>query len=170
MPNVNIIDQFRAARRHPIAALLGALLGGVVPLVTYVVAHYELRDGWIEPRAALVAGGLAYSAKTVWQWGRLAFKCPWKATGFVLLLEGVMVLSSIPWLARLALSYLMGINAVATACTIAHDDKPAAPEPEAAPIPTVTAVARQLGVSRKEAIEKRQAARARPVPTPRPAT
>jgi hypothetical protein len=76
------------------------------------------------PSSALVAGGLVYSAKTVWQWGRLAFACPWKATGFVLLLEGVMVLSRIEWLSVAALVYLVGINAIATGCLLARSDRP----------------------------------------------
>lgn len=127
--DASIISQFRMAARHRPAALLGAALGGVVPLLTYTVAHAELED-WLDPRAAIVVGGLAYSAKTVWQWGRRAFDCPWKATGFVLLLEGVMVASTVPWLAQLALGYLICINACATACQIARDDQPA-PEPVA---------------------------------------
>lgn len=141
--NTGIIEQMRSARRHPLAALVGAALGGVVPIATYTVAHFELVT-WREPRAALVAGGLAYSAKTVWQWGRQAFACPWKASGFVLLLEGIMVTSSVSWLAQLALAYLIGINAIATACQIAHEDQPAPPV-------TVTSVARELNLPRKAA-------------------
>jgi hypothetical protein len=144
--STGILEQMREARRHPLAAVVGALLGALVPIATYTVAHLELA-GWRDPRAALVAAGLLFSAKTVWQWGRQAFACPWKATGFVLLTEGVMVTSSIGWLAQLALAYLIGINAIATACLIAHEDKPAIP----APSPTVTAVARELSLPRKAA-------------------
>jgi hypothetical protein len=67
----------------------------------------------------LVLGGLVYSAKTVYDWGSLAFKLPIKAVGFVVLLEGVMVTAKTPWLGVVALVYLIVINGVATACTLA---------------------------------------------------
>ena len=121
---IGIIGQVRTASKSPTAAIVGAALGGFVPVATYAVAHKEAAL-W-NPSAALVAGGLVYSAKTVWQWGRLAFACPWKATGFVLLLEGVMVLSRIEWLSVAALAYLVGINATATACLLARSDRPIA--------------------------------------------
>jgi hypothetical protein len=154
--STGILEQMREARRHPLAAVVGALLGALVPIATYTVAHQELA-GWRDPRAALVAAGLLFSAKTVWQWGRQAFACPYKATGFVLLTEGVMVTSGIGWLAQLALAYLIGINAIATACLIAHEDKPT-------PQPTVTAVAREQNLTRKAAAKlvDRQLAKPRP--------
>ena len=46
--------------------------------------------------AYIVAGGLLYSAKTVYAWGKLAFHTAAKALGFVVLLEGVMILSQTP--------------------------------------------------------------------------
>ena len=66
----------------------------------------------------LVLGGLAYSAKTVWQWGTVAFQNAFKAFGFVVLLEGVMVTSHILWLSITALVYLMAINGIATGCNL----------------------------------------------------
>jgi hypothetical protein len=155
--STGILEQMREARRHVLAAVVGALLGALVPIATYTVAHLELA-GWRDPRSTLVAAGLLFSAKTVWQWGRQAFACPWKATGFVLLTEGVMVTSSIGWLAQLALAYLIGINAIATACLIAHEDKPA-------PQPTVTSVARELNLPRKAAakvVDRQLSPKARP--------
>lgn len=139
---LGIIRQMRDTRERPFAGVVGGLLGGFVPLATYTVAHKELTS-WRDPMIALVIGGLAYSAKTVWQWGRQAFDCTYKATGFVLLLEGVMVTSSITWLALLALMYLICINAIATACLIAAEDKP--------PTKTVTAVAKELNLPRRAA-------------------
>jgi hypothetical protein len=155
--NTGILEQMREARRHVLAAVVGALLGALVPIATYTVAHLELA-GWRDPRSTLVAAGLLFSAKTVWQWGRQAFACPWKATGFVLLTEGVMVTSGIQWLAQLALAYLIGINAIATACLIAHEDKPT-------PQPTVTSVARELNLPRKAAakvVDRQLSPKARP--------
>jgi hypothetical protein len=88
-----------------------------------VIAHHEaaplhsLALGSSGPWA-LVAGGLAYSAKTVFDWAALAFANALKAVGFVVLLEGVMVTAHTPWLAFAALGYLVAINGVATACRL----------------------------------------------------
>jgi uncharacterized membrane protein HdeD (DUF308 family) len=102
--------------------VVGCLLGGFIPLATYFIAHFELDTFW-SVNTVIVLGGLAYSAKTVWQWTYLAFDCRYKATGFVMLTEGVMVFSHTPWLAVCALSYLIGINAVATGCLLALRDR-----------------------------------------------
>jgi hypothetical protein len=111
----------RRAAGNPGAALLGAALGGFVPCATYTVSHAaDSSSSWVI--WGLVGGGLLYSAKTVWQWGRLSFNDGLKATGFVVLLEGVMVASPCTWLARAALGYLVLINAIATACLLASRD------------------------------------------------
>jgi len=119
----NAVDQVRIALRprNRLATFLGFLLGGFVPLASFFVAHFELSA--ITPLYAqralyLVLGGLAYSAKTVWQWGTLAFQNGFKAFGFVVLLEGVMVTSHILWLSIAALVYLMAINGIATGCNL----------------------------------------------------
>ena len=67
----------------------------------------------------LIAGGLVFSAPNAWQWARSAFGCPWKATGFVVLLEGVMICSAIGWLAACSLALLVAINAIATGTRLA---------------------------------------------------
>lgn len=122
-----VIEQFRVAKSNPAALVGGCLLGAFVPFVTFWVAHFELDvttlTSAFQPALFLVLGGLVYSAKTVWQWGRLAFACPWKATGFVLLVEGTMVTTQTLWMGVMALGYLMVINAVATGCTLTAGDK-----------------------------------------------
>lgn len=55
---------------------------------------------------------------TVYKWGRIAFGMPVKAVGFCVLLEGVLVASSTPWLSCGALVYLCAINAIATGCNL----------------------------------------------------
>jgi uncharacterized membrane protein (UPF0136 family) len=122
MKTVGVIGQVRVALKNPVALVLGALLGGFVPVATYFVAHGEAQG--FSLATVLVLGGLVYSAKTVWAWGRLAFGCVWKATGFVLLVEGVMVTSKTPGLAVAALCYLVAINAIATGCLLALKDAP----------------------------------------------
>jgi VIT1/CCC1 family predicted Fe2+/Mn2+ transporter len=122
---LGVVAQVRraCARGNRLAAFVGMLLGGFVPLAVYVVAHNEavplssITFGTSGPWA-LVFGGLAYSAKTVFAWGKLAFESAFKATGFVVLVEGVAVTSHTQWLGLAALGYLVLINGVATACTL----------------------------------------------------
>jgi hypothetical protein len=116
-----VISQVRLATRNITSLAVGCLLGGFVPLATYIIAHNELKQVF-SLQTLLVVGGLLYSAKTVWQWSNMAFECKYKATGFVLLLEGVMVLSNTQWLSLASLSYLIGINAIATGCLLAKRD------------------------------------------------
>jgi hypothetical protein len=116
----SIIAQIEVAARNPLPALIGALLGALVPSATFMVGHYELTS-WTEPKALIVLGGLVFSALTVFRWGRLAFGSSVKALGFVILAEGVMTFCSTAWLSLVALGYLVLINAIATGCTIALD-------------------------------------------------
>lgn len=119
-----VVEQVATAIRpqNRLAAALGALLGGFVPVASYVVAHHETDLAaplWSQAGTWFVLGGLCYSALTVYQWARRAVGHSVKAAGFVLLLEGVMVASSTTWLGLVALAYLVAINAVATACSLA---------------------------------------------------
>ena len=123
--NLGVVAQVRRACSpgNRLAAAIGLLLGGFIPLAVYVVAHVEavplstITVGTSGPWA-LVFGGLAYSAKTVFEWGKLAFTSAFKATGFVVLVEGVAVTSHTHWLGIAALCYLIAINGTATACTL----------------------------------------------------
>jgi hypothetical protein len=130
-----IITQIHIAARNPLPAVIGALLGALVPSATFVVGHYEL-SSWTEPKALIVLGGLAFSALTMFRWGRLAFGSAVKALGFVVLAEGVMTFSSTAWLSVVALGYLVLINAIATGCTIALGavENQRAAAPTAAPV------------------------------------
>jgi len=119
---LGVVAQVRraCARGNRLAAFVGLLLGGFVPLAVYVVAHGESGPFTGHERSwALVTGGLAYSAVTVFHWARLAFESAFKSVGFVVLLEGTMVTSTTHWLALVALGYLILINGVGTACTLA---------------------------------------------------
>lgn len=124
--DTGIVAQVRQAfgPRARLATSVGMLLGGFVPVATFVLAHTDLArlfgaDGlpWAKTWA-LIIGGLLYSALTVYQWAKLAFTSAPKAFGFVVLLEGVMVTSSTRWLAFAALGYLVVINGIATGCTL----------------------------------------------------
>ena len=119
--DTGIVSQVRRALnpRARLATSIGFFLGGFVPLATFVLAHAEAGAfGGHERVWALVAGGLSYSAKTVYDWAKLAFTSTVKSIGFCVLLEGVMVTSSTRWLSLAALCYLIVINGVATGCTL----------------------------------------------------
>jgi len=123
--SLGIVAQVRTAfrRQHVLATVIGALLGGFVPLIVFTVAHHELSltlPSWrIAVCGCIVVAGLVYSAKTVCAWGRLAFADGAKALGFTVLVEGAMTFSSVGWLSYAALGYLMSINAIATGCMLA---------------------------------------------------
>lgn len=107
----------RKVRRDP----FGFALGGVVPFVTFSVSHGEVdasRALYAQPSILLVLGGLVFSARTVFDWARRAFDGAAKAAGFVVLLEGVMVLAAARWLSFVALLFLIVINGIATGCNL----------------------------------------------------
>lgn len=121
--DLSIVDQVKEALKPKakLATFLGFLLGGFVPSASYIVAHHELDHSkplYFQPALLLVLGGLLYSAKTVYEWGCNAFSNKLKAFGFVVLLEGVMILSSTPAIAITALLYLAMINGIATGCNL----------------------------------------------------
>lgn len=117
-----VVAQVRAAMapKARLATAVGFLLGGFVPVATYVVAHYEMTSEplYTQTATALVLGGLTFSARTVFSWAALAFENVLKALGFVVLAEGVMTFSHVEWLSFVALGYLVLINGTATACTL----------------------------------------------------
>ena len=120
---VGVVAQTRQAfsRGSLLGTSIGMLLGGFVPVGSFVICHQELppASGWhFLVLALLVVGGLIFSAKTVWQWSAAAFQDRWKASGFVLLVEGIMVYSSTPWLSHAALALLVAVNGVATGVTL----------------------------------------------------
>lgn len=118
-----VIDQLRRGFSSSwLAATVGGLLGAFVPVAVWWLVHHDLSEGVWKPALALVLGGLAFSAKTVYQWTREAFACGWKAAGFTLLIEGVLTFAESPWLSVVALGYLAVVNAAATASTLAAVD------------------------------------------------
>lgn len=122
--DASVMAQIRAAARDRASFTVGALLGGFVPGAVWWLSHRELdpsRPPWLQLGSLLVLGGLLFSAGTVFSWGRRAFRSTWKALGFVVLVEGVMVLAVTEWLGLFALAYLVAINAVATGCNLSLD-------------------------------------------------
>lgn len=116
----SIVDQFRMAtlRQNRLATGAGFLIGGFVPAATFFLVHFGVAQNqylW-----AIVAGGLLFSAKTVYEWGRVAFQSPWKALGFCVLVEGVMTFSpdGLMALSAAGLLMLVVVNGVATGCNL----------------------------------------------------
>lgn len=122
---VDVMTQLGVAARNPSSALLGALLGGVVPWFARELAHVELPAAWSANRTGIAAlvvtvilGCAAFSAISVYKFGKAAFGDRRKAIGFVLALEGVMLVTS-GKTSAVALAILIVINAIANGCTIA---------------------------------------------------
>jgi hypothetical protein len=99
-----------------LAAFVGFILGGFVPLASFTLIHFETAHHpalWI-----LVAGGLLYSALSVYGWAQEAFRYRAKAAGFVVLLEGTMSCSAVHWLSFAGLFILVAINGVSAAISL----------------------------------------------------
>jgi len=121
----DVVTQLECAWRNPHAALIGALLGGLVPWFGRTLAHSEIPSAWAAGNTALALTMLAvvigcgvFSGLSVYKFGRAAFGDPKKALGFVLALEGVMLVSH-GTTSAVALTVLILINAVSNGSVIA---------------------------------------------------
>ena len=146
----SIVEQVRMAfqRKNRLAMICGFILGSFIPCATFFVAHADVlvsRLYWI-----LVVGGLIFSAKTVFDWTKVAFKSSAKAFGFCLLVEGVMTFSTLAYLSWAALVVLAVINGVETGCKIALNQKQYQKQKRVE--------AKQLGTQRPAPVRTRKAA------------
>ena len=120
----DIVTQLEVAVRNPHAALIGALIGGLVPWFGRTLAHGQIQDSWDSNRALAIAmivvvvGCGVFSGLSVYKFGRSAFNDPGKALGFVCALEGVMLVSH-GATSAVALGALILINAVSNGAGIA---------------------------------------------------
>ena len=121
----DVVTQLECAIRNPHAALIGALIGGLVPWFGRTLAHDQVPDAWSAGNTALamtmiavVLGCALFSALSVYKFGKAAFGDSKKALGFVLALEGVMLVSH-GVTSTVALAVLILINAVANGSVIA---------------------------------------------------
>lgn len=104
-------------KRKASAFSAGLLLGGVIPAITFAVAHYQVEE---KPMLWLaVAGGLAYSAPMVAEWFT-RYAGTVKAWGFVISLEVALTftnnITAVP-----ALLALVGLNGWILAQRITND-------------------------------------------------
>lgn len=121
----DVMTQLACAIRNPQATLLGAIVGGLVPWFGRTLAHDEIPNTWHAgspelaiAMVAIVLGCACFSALSVYKFGRAAFGDSRKAFGFVLALEGVMVVSH-GATSNVALAVLIGLNAIANGSVIA---------------------------------------------------
>lgn len=117
---MTVIHQIQAAFRPGarLAAATGIGLGATVPTSTFVLIHSSLGVTAYPLLWILVAGGLLYSAPTVFQWALAAFGSKFKAAGFCVLMEGILTFAHIPALTYSSLAVLVFINAVSAACAL----------------------------------------------------
>lgn len=128
MKNDSVLAQIEATfqRGNRLAATVGVLLGGFVPISIFILVHYDINAEialYKQVATYLITGGLFFSAKTVYQWTSVAYRCRLKALGYVILAEGIMTFTHVFWLACIALGFLVTINGVATACNLILDWK-----------------------------------------------
>jgi hypothetical protein len=143
--------------KNKLATVLGFIAGGAVPIATFLEAHYDLDRSLplhAQVTTYIVLGGLIVSAKTVYAWAKLAFDDAFKAVGFVVLLEGVMITSQVPVLPLAILALLIGINGVACGCILSLGRAPKAKRVVEAEAPKAKAK-RAPRVKRAPASEKR---------------
>jgi hypothetical protein len=115
--------------------LLGIVIGGVAPALTYVASHqlHPVSRGappgewssWVSVWTPVVLAGLAFSATTVFMWFEQAFSgasqriVRLKAGGMVVLIEIMMTCGgAAPMACMASLVMLVSVNAVATATTL----------------------------------------------------
>ena len=121
----DVVTQLECAIRRPQATLIGALVGGLVPWFARTLAHDQLPTTWASDNLGLAAvliavvlGCACFSAITVYKFGCATFGDKRKALGFVLAIEGVMLVST-GVTSAVALAVLIAINALANGSAIA---------------------------------------------------
>ncbi len=120
----DVVTQLECAIRNPHAAAIGAVIGGLVPWFGRTLAHDEIPAAWSGSHGlalamiAVVLGCACFSGISVYKFGKAAFGDARKALGFVLALEGVMLVST-GATSTVALAVLILINAVANGSVIA---------------------------------------------------
>jgi hypothetical protein len=131
--------QMTFCRENMLAAVIALLFGGVIPIITFVVKHYDIKADvglFAQVTTYIVAAGMIFSSLTVYKWALVAYRTTYKdsvgdewtcwssyikAFGTVVLIEGTMVFSGIYWLSCLALGILILVNGVAVACNLVLD-------------------------------------------------
>lgn len=107
-PKAKIKVQLSAGEQRTVGQFIAALAAGFLPVASFTIAHME--TGTRPWMWTLVLAGLMFSAPTLADWALKWCKDRWKAWGFTILLEGVMIFSSVQYLAATGLFILVAIN------------------------------------------------------------
>jgi VIT1/CCC1 family predicted Fe2+/Mn2+ transporter len=98
-----------AAQKRTIGQFVAAIASGFLPIASFVIAHHEANTQpllWL-----LVAAALLFSAPSVASWAQKWCGNTYKAWGFTVLLEGVLVFAHHEALSIAGLTMLVMINA-----------------------------------------------------------
>jgi lipoprotein signal peptidase len=107
-PNYSILTQLRSLRKNKLAAFIGILVGAVIPVIIYRIAHNHVAAApalWM-----IVAGGLVSLVHRFTRGAWKLFGSWYKAGGFTVLLELTTVFIH-GWESYIALGVLIAINA-----------------------------------------------------------
>jgi hypothetical protein len=100
--------KLNASDKRMFGQFIAAVAAGFLPIASYMLAHQEVKTQpmlWI-----LVLAALVFSAPTLATWAKKWCGGQYKAWGFTILLEGVMVCSQIELLSVAGLIILIAIN------------------------------------------------------------
>jgi hypothetical protein len=107
-PKRKVVPTLTVKEQRTAGQFIAAISAGFLPVASFVIAHIEAPGNpWMW---ALVAAALAFSAPTLADWATKWCKDKWKAWGFTILLEGVMVFSTVQYLAVAGAIILVIIN------------------------------------------------------------
>lgn len=155
----DVVTQLECAIRRPQATLIGALVGGLVPWFARTLAHDQLPATWTSGNhglaailIAVVLGCACFSAITVYKFGRATFGDKRKALGFVLAIEGVMLVST-GVTSAVALAVLIAINALANGSSIALAREATCKKREAAARAAATRASKRRGTRTSAPVE-----------------
>ena len=98
----------RASNKRTVGQIIAAAAAGFLPIASYEIAHFEMRDN--PYLAILVVAALVFSAPTLVEWAKKWCSSIYKAVGFSVLLESVMIFSNNVYLSYSSLAILCVIN------------------------------------------------------------
>lgn len=112
---------------HRIAACFGGIMGGLIPLCSYIGIHYEVdftKEYYLQWQWWVVVFCLGFSLPKVYQWARIGFQSWMAGACFALAIELVMISYRNIYISLACLLVLMSINAISAGANIALKRQP----------------------------------------------
>lgn len=103
-----VTKTIRASSKRTVGQIIASLAAGFLPCASFEIAHYEMHDN--PYLAILVVAALVFSAPTLVEWAKKWCVSIYKAVGFSVLLESVMIFSNSHVLSYTSLAILCAIN------------------------------------------------------------